>query len=129
QGKSINRLVTNHTYGALMASDGTVFMFDAISEQSSLTNSTRYQARDIPVSTSTPTLLEHGNLAGHTITAVKAGGRNTYLLTDEGLVFSFGYGANGTLGNGDSLDVHEPTLITHPNLDGKTIVDVAVSWN
>lgn len=129
QGKSINRLVTNHTYGALVATDGTVFMFDAITDQIVLINNARYLAREVPISTSSPALLQHGNLAGHTITAVKAGGRNTYLLTDEGRVFSFGYGANGTLGNGDSLDVYVPTLITHPNLDGKTIVDVAVSWN
>ncbi len=129
QGKTISRLTTNHYYGALLASDGTVFIMDPIISQIDLINGTRYQTREVSFSTSSPTLLSHSNLSGHTITDVKAGGRNTYLLTSEGRVFSFGFGANGTLGNGDSLDVYVPTLITHPNLDGKNIVDIAVNWN
>jgi alpha-tubulin suppressor-like RCC1 family protein len=58
---------------------------------------------------------------------VKAGGHTSYLLTSEGKVFSFGNGQYGTLGNGDSLEVDVPTLITHANLSGKKIVDIAVS--
>lgn len=134
-GKTITRMVTSSNdrgYGLLLDSEGSGYLFQNdnrpfnIFPRSSIHT---FIGRDINSIIDTPTLLEHPNLDGHRISAVKAGGRNTYLLTDEGRVFSFGSGVSGTLGTGDSLDVYIPELIDHPNLDGKKIVDVVVGWN
>lgn len=128
QGKTITKMVASAVRQALLlTSDGQVFMintrkhtlgiFDAVS---------RYSIMDINTIKAVPSKISHPNLNGHTIVEVKAGGAMSYLLSSEGKVFSFGRAATGALGLGDSLDVYVPTLITHPNLDGVKIVDIAI---
>ncbi|MEX0609572.1 MAG: T9SS type A sorting domain-containing protein [Balneolaceae bacterium] len=130
QGKSITKIRTTDESAALLSSDGTLFWFRANKgEGISLGSPASLTPRSFRTLKDTPTKIAHSNLTGHIITDVKAGGRTSYLLTSEGKVFSFGNGQFGTLGNGDSLDVDVPTLLTHTNLDGKRIVDIAVSSN
>lgn len=126
----ITQMVANTNNGIFIDSTGTGYYFhNQVEPVNEALVRNNFILRDINGIKDIPTLLSHSNLAGHTITDVKAGGLNSYLLTSEGKVFSFGIGFTGTLGNGDSLDVYVPTLLDHTNLGGKKIVDIAVGWN
>ena len=52
-----------------------------------------------------------GVLAGRRITAVAAGANHTVVLSDEGLVFTFGDGSCGQLGHGDARDCLSPRQV------------------
>jgi alpha-tubulin suppressor-like RCC1 family protein len=128
QGKTVTKMVASAVEQALLlTSDGEVFMINTRKSTLDIFNSiNRYSILDRNTVKAVPTKLTHPNLSGHSIVDVKAGGAMSYLLTSEGKVFSFGRAATGALGLGDSLDVYVPTLITHPNLDGVKIVDIAI---
>ncbi|TNE68896.1 T9SS type A sorting domain-containing protein [bacterium] len=130
QGETISRMEVNGNIALLLSTNGQVFLLNIEKSFNVLFPSDQIGfplfLLDINSIKAVPTKLEHSNLEGHRIVDVKAGGSNTYLLTDEGKVFSFGRGNSGNLGLGDSVDVYIPTLITHPNLTGKRIVDVSV---
>lgn len=72
-----------------------------------------------------PTLIEHANLSGKTITTVATGLDQTILLADDGSVFTFGRGDLGALGHGDDQNKMVPTILDHENLSGKTIIDIS----
>lgn len=125
----VNKLIAVDNMGVLIDSTGSAYSFNNSVDPTLSFSTSSIRVRDRNGIKDTPTLLNHSNLSGHTIVDVKAGGLNSYLLTEEGKVFSFGTGRFGTLGTGDSLDVYVPTLISHSNLNGKKIIDIAVSWN
>ncbi len=130
-GRTITKIVAGNEFALLLSSDGQVFMFSTAQNTTRLFSGSHQQLAIIDRNSikAVPTKLTHPNLEGHSIVDVKAGAGNTYFLTSEGKVFSFGDGSNGTLGNGDSLDVYVPTLITHANLNGKKIIDIATNGN
>ena len=61
-------------------------------------------------SCSKPHKIESDVLKGGEIVSVVCGVRHTLCLDDRGRVFSFGHGANGRLGHGDTKDRLSPTL-------------------
>ena len=127
QGKTITKMDIGVFSAVFLTSEGQVFMAMSKKRPEALGNIESIN----PILNrnsikSVPTKLTHSNLSEHTIVDVKAGSANTFLLTAEGKVFSFGRGATGSLGLGDSVDVYVPTLIDHPNIAGKRIIDIAV---
>jgi len=67
-----------------------------------------------------PTRVE-GLLVGLRVVGVSAGGLHTVVVTDAGLVYVWGLGCNGQVGDGGLLDRHDPTLISGALL-GKRVV-------
>ncbi|KAI3896852.1 hypothetical protein MKX03_013503 [Papaver bracteatum] len=63
------------------------------------------QARDEPI-----TIIE-GKLNGEFVMGVSSGSYHTAVLTSKGKVFTWGKGANGQLGLGDTEDRNSPTLV------------------
>jgi alpha-tubulin suppressor-like RCC1 family protein len=57
---------------------------------------------------------------------VSAGSHHNLVLTENGDVFGFGRNDVGALGLGDANRVDIPHLVNHPNLTGKTVIDVAI---
>jgi alpha-tubulin suppressor-like RCC1 family protein len=55
---------------------------------------------------------------------VAAGTNHSLVLTENGEVYGFGRNDLGALGLGDANRVDIPRLAGHPNLAGKTIIDV-----
>ena len=57
-----------------------------------------------------PTVVK-GDLVGRRVTAVAAGESHTVVLTDEGMVFTFGEGSCGQLGHGTADDSLMPRKV------------------
>ena len=62
-------------------------------------------------------------LAGKMVIGVAAGGDHTAVWTDEGQLFTFGYGDDGRLGHGGEEDEYLPRLIEA--LAGKKVIGAA----
>lgn len=82
-----------------------------------------------------PTQIVNHNISGKKITAIATNGSggsgsgeyaHTLLLAEDGSVFAMGSNDTGQLGLGDFVDRYVPTEITHANLSGKTITNLAV---
>jgi hypothetical protein len=67
-------------------------------------------------------------LVGIKAKEVACGGSHTLVLSEDGRVYSFGYGADSQLGHGDKKNRFTPTLIEAP-LEGKFVVQVACGYN
>lgn len=107
--------ISGGSHTVLLASDGTVFTFGH-GGYGQLGHGDE-DNKNIPVP------IEHDNLSGKTIIAVKAGTHHTILLANDGSVFTFGQGSLGRLGHGDTDNKLIPTLIEHPNILDKTITN------
>ena len=67
-------------------------------------------------------------LRGRRLVAIAAGDGHSMVLTDKGVVLSFGRGHYGQLGHGEQNDLHRPTVIE--KLRGKRIVAIAAGdWH
>jgi RCC1 and BTB domain-containing protein len=71
----------------------------------------------------TPKLVD-GSLVGKKAKEVACGGRHTIVVTEDGMVYSFGDGKEGQLGHCDVENNLFPTMIKAP-LEGKCVVQVA----
>lgn len=68
-----------------------------------------------------------GYLAGKTVTKVAAGSYGACALTSDGLVYCWGYGGGGFLGNGSTSNSSVPVPIDNTGvMDEKTVIDIAV---
>ncbi|KAF5008778.1 hypothetical protein FDECE_4969, partial [Fusarium decemcellulare] len=56
------------------------------------------------------------------VVAVTAGTDNSFAITDEGKVFSWGFSSNYQTGQGTIDDIHTPTLIDNTAIRGKKII-------
>lgn len=76
-------------------------------------------------------LIETGSdlFAQTTTRQVAAGSNHSLVLTESGELFGFGRNDFGALGLGDSNRVDIPRLASHPNLAGKTIIDMSLGGN
>ncbi len=72
-----------------------------------------------------PTPLQHPELDGHLIAGISAGAAHSILRTEAGEIFTFGAGDSGRLGHGDSEERLTPARVTHENLDGKNVIEIA----
>jgi RCC1 and BTB domain-containing protein len=72
---------------------------------------------------SSPKLVD--GLVGKKAKEVACGGRHTLVCTDDGRVYSFGYGSNGQLGHGNNETRLTPTFIEAAPLGGEFVVQVA----
>ncbi len=128
-GKFISQLSAGSLHSILIDSAGVAYSFggypDAIDDNNNTLNyhlgRSYYRIKD------TPTKLTHSNISAETIKNVKAGGNQSFLLTEDGEVYAMGLNLHGQLGINDSTDIYEPTLIDHTNLPGKKVIDVATS--
>lgn len=128
--KKITQLSAGGNHSILIDSAGVAYSFGGRDAPDISINSTnRHLGRSFYRIVDTPTELSHANLSGETIVDVAAGGRQSFLLTEEGKVFTFGEGLRGALGLEDSVDVYEPTKIEHTNLSGKKITKIATNGN
>jgi alpha-tubulin suppressor-like RCC1 family protein len=61
-----------------------------------------------------PTLTPIAGLAGQRVTRIAAGRSHSAAVTEDGQLFTFGWGAFGALGHGDAEDAHEPRRVQAP---------------
>ncbi|MFV1882865.1 MAG: T9SS type A sorting domain-containing protein [Balneola sp.] len=129
-GKKITHLSAGVDHSIIIDSAGVAYSFGG-RDVADFGNSTiNYSlGRSFHRIADTPTELSHSNLSGKTIVEIAAGGKQSFLLTDQGEVFVFGEGLKGALGLVDSVDVYIPTKIDHANISGKKITKVATGWN
>ena len=73
-------------------------------------------------SQSSPKLVN--GLIGKEVQYAVGGGSHTLIRTEDGRVYSFGYGRHGQLGHGNTKGLLTPTLIETP-LEGEFVVQVA----
>ncbi|KAF4687477.1 hypothetical protein FOZ60_003951 [Perkinsus olseni] len=102
-------------FSAVVTSDGALYTF----------GSNQYGQLGVGdgcLRSSTP-LRVRGPLEERKIVKVACGGSHMAAVTDEGELYTWGYGRDGNLGHGDKADVGVPKLVEA--LKGKRIVDVA----
>ena len=73
---------------------------------------------------SSPKRVKNCFLVGLKAKEVACGGSHTLVCTEDGRIYSFGYGGRGQLGHGKKDNRFTPTLIEAP-LEGKFVVQVA----
>lgn len=61
------------------------------------------------------------------ISDIAAGGRHSLVVTDEGVLYTFGYGTNGQLGLKSTSNKVRPHLVK--DLFGQKVIQVAAGWN
>ena len=61
------------------------------------------------------------------ISDIAAGGRHSLVVTDDGVLYTFGYGTNGQLGLKSTSNKPRPHLVN--DLLGKRVIQVAAGWN
>ncbi len=116
-GHTIVDVAAGDHHTVLLSNDGTVFTFGSGVDG-------RLGHGDT-ANRHVPTKIVHGNLSGHTITGIAAGGAHTVLLSSDGTVFTFGLGSHGRLGHGDTGNRNVPVAIEHEDLTGHTIAGIA----
>lgn len=65
-------------------------------------------------------------LHGKFVTAISCGAEHSICCTQEGKVYSWGWGRYGNIGDGETIDRHTPVAVT--SLDGLKIEKVACGW-
>ncbi|KPQ00943.1 MAG: extracellular concanavalin A-like lectin/glucanase [Bacteroidetes bacterium HLUCCA01] len=120
--KHIVQAVAGVDHSLFLASDGSVFASGY--GRSGQLGSGYAQTTTVPMP------VDSTHYAGNTITGIAAGNENSFLLGDDGTVYSFGYYSPGPLfselqlGREGFQNVPRPKAIDHPNLNGHRVVDV-----
>jgi alpha-tubulin suppressor-like RCC1 family protein len=118
-GKTIVDLATGSDHVLALASDGTVYSWGQ-NEWGQLGNGTENKSY-----TPVPVIMS-GALAGKTVTAISANDQYSLVLTSDGKVYGWGYGAAGQLGNGaQSISTYPVAVYTGGVLNGKTITAIS----
>jgi alpha-tubulin suppressor-like RCC1 family protein len=65
-------------------------------------------------------------VGGEWVTMVACGAEHSACCTRDGKVYSWGWGRYGNIGDGDTVDRHEPVLVK--GLDGVKIEGIACGW-
>ena len=58
---------------------------------------------------------------------IKAGGHHSILMSNKGMLYTFGYGAHGQLGHRSTSNALVPTLVR--DMAGKPVKEIAAGWN
>jgi len=118
-GRDIIQIATASAHSLALDNDGSIFTWGRGIE-GQLGNNTN-TGSNVPVAVDMT-----GVLAGSDIVQVEGGGSFSFALDSAGRVFSWGWGLNGELGNGASVNVNIPTAVDISGvLAGRTIVRVA----
>ncbi|TWU26120.1 RCC1 domain-containing protein [Bythopirellula polymerisocia] len=118
-GKTIVQVSAGNSYSLLLADDGTVFSFGDNGGGQTGLGTTNFDALF-------PTPIDTSNLTGKKIVQISAFDATSFLLADDGTVFSFGDNANGRAGLGSVIQTAlVATPIDSTNLAGKKIVEVS----
>lgn len=120
QGNRIIEISATYQASMLLSNSGKVYSFGGSYSDSTISFLGRTTKRTI----ARPQELSHSNISGETFVKAAAAGERTFLLSEEGKVYAFGSATNSTIGTGDSLNIHVPTLIDHTNIGSKKIVDI-----
>eukprot|EP01104_Vermistella_antarctica_P015030 TRINITY_DN4850_c0_g1_i2.p1 TRINITY_DN4850_c0_g1~~TRINITY_DN4850_c0_g1_i2.p1 ORF type:complete len:374 (+),score=54.17 TRINITY_DN4850_c0_g1_i2:200-1321(+) len=115
QGKNVVSITCGGDWTAVLTANGDVFTFGC-----ALNGRLGVGAHFEDDKMFKPKIVEL--LQGHTITKIDCGQDHMAAITDEGELFTWGYGANGRLGLGDEIDQFEPKIVE--GMKGKFVVDV-----
>jgi regulator of chromosome condensation len=69
-----------------------------------------------------PTFANSCDIAAKDVVSVAAGVDNSFAVTRDGKVFSWGFSANYQTGQGTTEDIHTPTLIDNTAIREKQII-------
>jgi alpha-tubulin suppressor-like RCC1 family protein len=121
-GKKIVQISAGHEFSLLLADDGTVFSFGW--------NIAAQTGRGITTgSTNVATPILTNNLGGKKVVKVAAGASHSFLLTDDGSVYTFGSNAAGKTGRNTEFFVTSiATPINAANLGGRKVTDIAAGY-
>jgi alpha-tubulin suppressor-like RCC1 family protein len=118
--KTVVALAAGGYHSLALTADGLVFAWGRNYDYGQLGNGSATDS-NVPVA-----VTADGELAGKTVVAVAAGGYHSLALTADGLVFAWGRGDFGQLGNGSDLNSFVPVAVdTNGVLAGKTVVAIA----
>lgn len=67
-------------------------------------------------------------VAGHSQPKIAGGALTSYAMAQDGSVYSWGYGFDGSLGQGDENNRTTPTLINASNFGGEEVVDIVACF-
>ncbi len=119
-GKIIKRVATGRFHSIALASDGTVYTWGR-NYYGQLGNGNNTDS-NLPVAVNTS-----GVLNGKIIIQVAAGFHHSLALASDGIVYVWGHGLYGQLGNGNNTDSNVPVAIdTSGVLSGKIISQIAL---
>ena len=122
-GKTIVQMAAGQYHVLVLANDGKLYAWGRNSNGQLGNGTTTSSATPVAVTMS-------GVLSGKTITAVAAGSQHSVVLTSDGLVFSWGYGGLGQLGQGSTANSTTPVAPTMTGvLVGKQIKRIAACAN
>jgi len=123
-GRTITQVEAGSNHSLALDSEGRVFAWGNNSS-GQLGNGVGTGSSNVPVAVDMS-----GVLAGRTITQIAAGASYSLALDDEGMVFSWGSGTSGVLGNGASTASNVPVAVdTSGVLAGRTIAQISANNN
>ena len=117
-GKTVVALGTGNMHNQAVTSDGQLFTW-GFGQNGQLGNGATTNS-GVPVA-----VKMNGALSGKTVIAASGGWEHTVALTSDGLVYTWGNGGSGSLGNGATTNSLVPVAVsTSGVLSGKTIVAI-----
>jgi alpha-tubulin suppressor-like RCC1 family protein len=69
-----------------------------------------------------------GALLGKIVTTMTAGGNFSIALTSDGGLYSWGVNNAGELGNGDTTNRYNPTLVSYRNIINQTVIALSAGY-
>ncbi len=119
-GKMVTRISAGSSHNLALCSDGTLAAWG--SNGSGELGDGSYQSSETPVAVS-----RAGVLSGRTVVEIDAGFSRNLAVCSDGKMVSWGYGANGALGNGGGDPSPVPVEVVHSGvLAGKLVSAVAI---
>ena len=122
-GKTVVAIAAGSAHSLALTSDGRVFAWGDNFHGKLGDGGTQMRLTPVAVDTS-------GALAGKSVVAIGAGQNHSLALTADGLVFAWGYGFQGQLGNGSTDNQPLPVAVdTTGVLEGKTVIGISAGFN
>ncbi len=117
-GKTIVQVSTGENHTIALTADGIVIAWGKNDVGQLGTGS--FDNSTVPIAVNTS-----GVLSGKTITKIAAGGFHNLALSSDGLLYCWGIGTHGELGNGNTITSNLPVAVTmNGALNGKSISEI-----
>ena len=117
-GKTIIAVKAGDSHSLALASDGTVYAW-GFNDDGELGNGNTTSS-NVPVA-----VTMSGVLAGKTVVAIGSGYYHSLAITSDGMAYSWGYGADGRLGNNSTSNSNVPVAVNMSGvLAGKKITAI-----